>query len=149
MTKICRFAPSPTGFLHVGNVRTAIINYLYAKKFDAKFYLRFDDTDSSRSSQEYANQIIKDLEWLGIKYNKLTKQSDFLDKYEQAKTTLIASGDIYECFESPEELKIKRKSQISAGKRPIYDRNSLNLTNQQKEDLRKQGVKSYFRFKLK
>lgn len=149
MTKICRFAPSPTGFLHVGNIRAAIINYLYAKNTNGKFLLRFDDTDSSRVKDEYRDMILEDLKWLGIKYDNLSKQSDFLDKYEEAKNKLIKSGHLYECFESPEELKMQRKSQTTSGMRPIYDRSALNLTEEQKDNLRSQGVKSYFRFKLK
>lgn len=148
MTKICRFAPSPTGFLHVGNIRAAIINYLYAKKHNGKFLLRFDDTDSSRTTDEYSQMILEDLKWLGISYDSLTKQSDFLDEYAKATKTLINSGHLYECFETPEELKLQRKSQTAAGMRPIYDRSALNLTDEQKEDLRQQGIKSYFRFKL-
>ena len=149
MTKICRFAPSPTGFLHVGNIRAAIINYLYAKKTGGKFLLRFDDTDSSRVKDEYSQMILEDFKWLGIKYDSLTKQSDFLDKYKEATNTLIASGHLYECFETPEELKLQRKSQTAAGMRPIYDRSALNLTDEQKDNLRQQGLKSYYRFKLK
>lgn len=148
MTKICRFAPSPTGFLHVGNIRAAIINYLYAKNNNGKFLLRFDDTDESRVKDEYRQGIIDDLSWLGIKYDNLTKQSDFLDKYEKSKNKLIDLGYLYECFETDEELKLQRKSQTTSGMRPIYDRSALNLTQKQKEDLRQKGVKSYFRFKL-
>ncbi|MBL6664331.1 MAG: glutamate--tRNA ligase [Rickettsiales bacterium] len=149
MTKICRFAPSPTGFLHVGNIRAAIINYLYAKNTNGKFLLRFDDTDASRVKDEYKNMILEDLKWLGIHYDQMTKQSDFLKRYEEAKNQLIKSGHLYECFETPEELKLQRKSQTAAGMRPIYDRSALNLTNEQKDNLRQKGIKSYFRFKLK
>lgn len=148
MTKICRFAPSPTGFLHVGNIRAAIINYLYAKNNNGKFYLRFDDTDSQRTKEEYAQGILEDLKWLDIKFDKFIKQSDFLDKYEEAKNKLIASGRLYECFETQEELALQRKSQITSGSRPIYDRSALNLTEEQKDNLRKSGAKSYYRFLL-
>lgn len=148
MTKICRFAPSPTGFLHVGNIRAAIINYLYAKNCNGKFYLRFDDTDSQRVKEEYALGILEDLKWLDIKFDNLTKQSDFLDKYEEAKNKLIASNRLYECFETQAELSLQRKAQVASGSRPIYDRSALNLTEEQKENLRKSGVKSYYRFLL-
>jgi len=148
MVRICRFAPSPTGFLHVGNIRAAIINYLFVKKHNGKFLLRFDDTDESRVKDEYRDMIIQDFAWLGLEYDNLTKQSDFLDKYEAAKNKLITSGRLYECFETAEELNIQRKSQIRSGMRPIYDRSALNLTSEQKDELRKSGVKSYYRFLL-
>jgi glutamyl-tRNA synthetase len=85
MTTICRFAPSPTGFLHVGNIRAAIINFLYAKKTGGKFFLRLDDTDVERVRDEYREQILRDMEWLGLTHDGLSKQSDRLEKYEEAK----------------------------------------------------------------
>lgn len=109
MTTICRFAPSPTGFLHVGNIRAAIINFLYAKKTGGKFFLRLDDTDAERVRDEYREQILRDMEWLGLAHDGLSKQSDRLEKYEEAKNKLIANGRLYECFETPEELSLQRK----------------------------------------
>ena len=145
---ICRFAPSPTGFLHVGNIRVAVLNFLFCQKYGGEFLLRFDDTDTKRTKAEYKQAIIDDFSWLGISYSKLLKQSDNLDKYEIAKNFLIQSGRLYECFESEIELKMQRNRQIANGQRPIYDRSSLNLTNEQKENLKAQGLKPYYRFLL-
>jgi glutamyl-tRNA synthetase len=148
MTKACRFAPSPTGFLHVGNIRAAIINFLYAKKVGGKFFLRLDDTDIERVRDEYRLQILQDMAWLGLEYDGLFKQSDRLEKYEAAKNRLIASGRLYECFESPEELNLQRKAQIASGLTPIYSRAALKLNDEQKKSLRSQGLKPHYRFLL-
>ncbi len=148
MTKICRFAPSPTGFLHVGNIRAAIINFLYAKKTGGKFLLRLDDTDAERVRDEYRDMILTDMSWLGLEYDALLKQSDRLEKYEAAKNQLIAKGRLYECFETPEELNLQRKAQIASGLTPIYNRAALNLTAEQKNSLRAQGLKPHYRFLL-
>ncbi len=148
MTKICRFAPSPTGFLHVGNIRAAIINFLYAKKTGGKFLLRLDDTDVERVRDEYREMIVTDMDWLGLKYDLLFKESDRLDKYEAAKNKLIASGRLYECFETPEDLNFQRKAQIASGISPIYNRAALNLNEEQKQALRAQGLKPHYRFLL-
>ena len=135
MANICRFAPSPTGFLHVGNIRTAIVNYLYAKKTGAKFILRLDDTDIQRVKEEYRLAIIEDMKWLGLEFDELQFQSKRLDKYEQAKNLLIQSGHLYECFETPEELNMQRRVQASSGVPPVYDRGSLKLSGEQKNKL--------------
>ena len=145
---ICRFAPSPTGFLHVGNIRAAIINFLYAKKTGGKFFLRLDDTDVERVRDEYREQILRDMDWLGLEYDLLIKQSDRLEKYKEAADRLIASGRLYECFETPEELNLQRKSQIVSGLTPIYNRAALKLTAEQKNLLRAQGIKPHYRFLL-
>lgn len=148
MTTICRFAPSPTGFLHVGNIRAAIINFLYTKKSGGKFFLRLDDTDIQRVKDEYRDMILTDMQWLGLSYDKLIKQSDRLDQYEAAKQALIASGRLYECYETPEELSMQRKAQIASGLPPLYNRAALNLTAEQKENLRAAGAKPHYRFLL-
>ena len=148
MTKICRFAPSPTGFLHVGNIRAAIINFLYAKKTGGKFLLRLDDTDVERVRDEYRKMIVADMNWLGLKYDSMFKESDRLDKYEAAKNKLIASGRLYECFETAEDLNFQRKAQIASGISPIYNRAALNLNEEQKQALRAQGLKPHYRFLL-
>lgn len=149
MTTICRFAPSPTGFLHVGNIRAAIINFIFSKKTNGKFLLRLDDTDVERVRDEYREQILRDMDWLGLKHDsEVIKQMDRLAKYEEAKNKLIASGRLYECFETPEELNLQRKSQIVSGMTPIYNRNALKLTAEQKEHLRAQGLKPHYRFLL-
>ncbi|MBM5782450.1 MAG: glutamate--tRNA ligase [Pelagibacterales bacterium] len=148
MSTICRFAPSPTGFLHVGNIRAAIINFLYAKKTGGKFLLRLDDTDTQRVKDEYRDMILSDMSWLGLEYDQLLKQSDRLEKYESAKNQLIKSGRLYECFETPEELNLQRKAQIASGITPIYNRAALKLTEEQKDNLRKSGLKPHYRFLL-
>jgi glutamyl-tRNA synthetase len=150
--KICRFAPSPTGFLHVGNIRAAIINFLYAKKcqksFGGKFILRLDDTDIERVKEEYCAMIIEDMSWLGLDYNDFIKQSSRLKRYEEAKNQLINSGRIYPCYETIEELNLQRKSQIASGQSPIYNRSALNLTQEQKEIFHSRGIKPHYRFLL-
>lgn len=143
-----RFAPSPTGFLHVGNIRTAIINFLFAKKFNGQFFLRLDDTDTKRVKDEYREMIFQDMAWLKLDFTQSFKQSQRLEIYQRAKEKLIASGRLYECFESEEELNLQRKSQIASGLTPIYNRNALKLTNDQKQNLRNQGIKPHYRFLL-
>jgi len=148
MTKICRFAPSPTGFLHVGNMRAAIINFLYAKKTGGKFLLRLDDTDTQRVKDEYREMILNDMAWLSLKYDDLFKQSNRLEKYEEAKNLLIKKGRLYECFETAQELSLQRKAQIASGQAPIYNRASLRLNKEQKDALRAQGLQPHYRFLL-
>lgn len=148
MTKICRFAPSPTGFLHVGNMRAAIINFLYAKKTGGKFLLRLDDTDTQRVKDEYRHMILTDMAWLSLQYDDLFKQSSRLQRYEEAKNSLIKNGRLYECFETAEELSLQRKAQIASGQTPIYNRASLRLNEEQKSALRAQGLQPHYRFLL-
>jgi len=148
MTIKVRFAPSPTGFLHVGNIRTAIINFLYAKKNNGEFFLRLDDTDTQRVRDEYREMIVQDLNWLGLDYDLFFTQSQRLENYQLAKEKLIANGRLYECFETEEELNLQRKSQNASGIPPIYNRNALKLTAEQKKILRSQGLKPHYRFLL-
>ena len=148
MTTKVRFAPSPTGFLHVGNIRAAIINYLYAKKTAGKFFLRLDDTDSQRVRDEYRDMIFIDMNWLGLKYDETFKQSERLERYEEAKNKLLANHRLYECFETAEELNLQRKAQSASGIAPVYNRASLKLTKEQKDELRKSGLKPHYRFLL-
>ncbi len=148
MTTICRFAPSPTGFLHVGNIRAAIINFLYAKKTGGKFLLRLDDTDAQRVRDEYRQMILTDMDWLNLSYDNLFKESDRLEKYEDAKNKLIASGRLYECFETAQDLNFQRKGQVASGIAPIYNRAALNLNEEQKKELRASGLKPHYRFLL-
>jgi glutamyl-tRNA synthetase len=148
MTKICRFAPSPTGFLHVGNIRAAIINFLYAKKVGGKFMLRLDDTDTQRVKDQYREMILGDLAWLNLDYDIFVRQSDRLDRYREAKNQLINNGRLYECFETAEELNLQRKSQIASGQQSIYNRASLQLTQEQKNNLKNSGIKPHYRFLL-
>jgi glutamyl-tRNA synthetase len=148
MTVKVRFAPSPTGFLHVGNIRTAIINFLYAKKNNGEFFLRLDDTDTQRVRDEYRKMIVQDLNWLGLDYDLFFTQSQRLENYQLAKEKLIANGRLYECFETEEELNLQRKSQNASGIPPIYNRNALKLSVEQKKNLRSQGLKPHYRFLL-
>lgn len=147
-TVTTRFAPSPTGYIHVGNLRTALMNYLIARKSGGTFILRLDDTDQERSKQEYADGIMADLEWLGIHWDRVEKQSLRMDRYREAAEDLKAKGRFYECFESPVELDLKRKKQLNMGKPPVYDRASLKLTDAEKSAFRAEGRDGYWRFLL-
>ncbi len=143
-----RFAPSPTGYIHVGNLRTALMNYLIAHKTGGQFILRLDDTDQERSKQEYADAIMRDLEWLGLHWDRVEKQSLRLDRYREVAETLKSSGRFYEVFETPTELDLKRKKQLNMGKPPVYDRAGLKLSEADKEKLRAEGRAGYWRFLL-
>lgn len=145
---VTRFAPSPTGYIHVGNLRTALMNYLIARKAGGTFILRLDDTDRERSRQEYADALMQDLEWLGLTWDRLERQSDRLGRYAEVAGDMRASGRFYECFESPTELDLKRKKQLNMGRPPVYDRSSLKLTAEEKEKLRAEGREGYWRFRL-
>ena len=127
-----RFAPSPTGKLHVGNVRTALVNWLFAKGQGGAFVLRIDDTDLARSTQEYEDGIETDLTWLGLVWDERYNQSKRFDRYEEAAARLKASGRLYACYETSEELDRRRKVQLSRGLPPIYDRAALLLTEAEK-----------------
>jgi glutamyl-tRNA synthetase len=143
-----RFAPSPTGQLHVGNARIALANFLFAKKHGAIFLLRIDDTDTERSKPEYEQNIFLDLQWLGITWGESFKQSDRTKLYDAAAEKLKASGRLYPCFESEEELKAKREMRIKRGLAPVYDRAMLKLTAEQRAQAEANGKKPYWRFKL-
>ncbi|ATQ55881.1 glutamate--tRNA ligase [Paracoccus yeei] len=143
-----RFAPSPTGHIHVGNLRTALMNYLIARKAGGTFILRLDDTDRERSKQEYADGIQRDLEWLGLTWDRIERQSDRLDRYAEAAEGLRAARRLYEVFETPTELDLKRKKQLNMGKPPVYDRAGLNLSDEDKVRLRAEGRDGYWRFLL-
>ena len=147
MTKV-RFAPSPTGKLHVGNVRTAIFNYLFARKAGGTFLLRIDDTDTERSTQAYEDGIREDLTWLGIVWDETFKQSDRFDRYDAAAETLKEKGLLYACYETGEELERKRRLQMANGRPPVYDRAALELTDADKAKLEAEGRKPHWRFKL-
>ncbi|WP_170365306.1 glutamate--tRNA ligase [Ruegeria arenilitoris] len=143
-----RFAPSPTGYIHVGNLRTALMNYLIARKAGGTFILRIDDTDPERSKKEYVDAIKQDLEWLGLHWDRVERQSDRLDRYAEAADKLREIGRFYEAFETPTELDLKRKKQLNMGKPPVYDRAALNLSEAEKEALRSERGNGVWRFKL-
>ncbi|MDP3958713.1 MAG: glutamate--tRNA ligase [Pseudorhodobacter sp.] len=145
---VTRFAPSPTGYIHVGNLRTALMNYMIARKAGGTFILRLDDTDQERSKQEYADGIMADLDWLGLHWDRVEKQSLRLERYRAAADDLRAAGRFYECFETPVELDLKRKKQINMGHPPVYDRTSLKLTEPDRARLRGEGREGYWRFRL-
>ncbi len=148
MTTVTRFAPSPTGYIHVGNLRTALMNYLIARKTGGTFILRIDDTDQERSKQEYVDALKADLEWLGLLWDREERQSARGERYAEAAGQLRAAGRFYECFESPTELDLKRKKQLNMGKPPVYDRTSLRLSEDEKAALRAEGREGYWRFQL-
>jgi glutamyl-tRNA synthetase len=145
---VTRFAPSPTGYLHVGNLRTALFNYLITRKAGGTFILRLDDTDPERSKQEYADAIQEDLEWLGLTWDRLERQSARLDRYAQAAEDLRGKGRFYECFETPVELDLKRKKLLNMGRPPVYDRAALTLSEADKNKLRAERGAGHWRFKL-
>ncbi len=148
MTVTVRFAPSPTGLIHIGNARTAIINWLYAKKAGGRFILRFDDTDAARSKTEYAEAIIKDLDWLGLVHDELHYQSRRFDAYDAAAEKLKKDGRLYACYETPDELERRRRRQLATGKPPVYDRAGLQLSDAEKKALEAEGRTPHWRFKL-
>ncbi|WP_170342096.1 glutamate--tRNA ligase [Ruegeria arenilitoris] len=143
-----RFAPSPTGYIHVGNLRTALMNYLIARKAGGTFILRIDDTDPERSKEEYVDAIKQDLEWLGLHWDRVERQSDRLDRYAEAADKLREISRFYEAFETPTELDLKRKKQLNMGKPPVYDRAALNLSEAGIEALRAERGNGVWRFKL-
>jgi glutamyl-tRNA synthetase len=143
-----RFAPSPTGYLHIGNMRAALMNYLIARKAQGTFILRIDDTDPERSKEEYVDGIKRDLEWLGLHWDRIERQSLRLDHYHAAADQLRDMGRLYECFETPTELDLKRKKQLNMGKPPVYDRAALALSAADKDALRAERGAGHWRYKL-
>lgn len=146
---VTRFAPSPTGYLHVGNLRTALFNYLIAKKAGGTFILRLDDTDPERSTPEYADAIQRDMEWLGLSWDRIERQSERLDRYATAADALRENGRFYEAFETPVELDLKRKKQLNMHLPPVYDRAALKLSDAEKDKLRAERGQGVWRFLLK
>jgi len=145
---VTRFAPSPTGRLHVGNIRTALHNMLWARKHDGRFLLRLDDTDLARSTEEYAEAIHADLDWLGLSPDDRVRQSDRFALYEVRFEELRAAGRVYPAYESAEELDLKRKVLAGRGLPPIYDRAALALTDAERSRLEADGIRPHWRFKL-
>lgn len=148
MTVRVRFAPSPTGRLHVGNIYIALNNWLFAKQHHGQFLLRLDDTDLERSTAEFAQGIETDLTWLGLTWDLFQRQTERLARYDEAAARLKASGRLYPCYESAEELQLKRKVQLQQGRPPIYDRAALKLTAEDRAKLEAAGNQPYWRFKL-
>lgn len=144
-----RFAPSPTGYLHVGNARTALISWLFAKNNKGHFLLRIDDTDLERSKKEYEDAIEDGLKWMGLSWDEKARQRDRTDRYNEQIEALKKDGWLYACYETPEELALKRKRQLGMGKPPIYDRGALEITEAEKKAFEEEGRKPHWRFKLK
>jgi glutamyl-tRNA synthetase len=145
---VVRFAPSPTGRIHIGNARTALVNYFFARKHGGAFILRFDDTDSERSTEEYALGIEVDLEWLGVAPDRTFRQSARFGIYDGAAVRLKESGRLYPCYETAEELERKRRLQVARGAPPVYDRAALKLTDAERAALEAAGRKPHWRFRL-
>ena len=143
-----RFAPSPTGYIHVGNLRTALMNYLIARKAGGTFILRIDDTDPERSKEEYVEALKQDLDWLGLHWDRVERQSLRLDRYAEAAQKLREMGRFYEAFETPTELDLKRKKQLNMGRPPVYDRAALALSEAERDALRAERGNGVWRFKL-
>ncbi|WP_412058532.1 glutamate--tRNA ligase [Bartonella sp. DGB2] len=143
-----RFAPSPTGYIHIGNTRPALFNWLYTKAHGGKFVLRYDDTDQERSKQEYIDMIAVDLDWLGIKPDAIYYQSKRFARYDEVVSDLKAKGVLYPCYESAEELERRRKIRLSRKLPPIYGREALRLTKAEKQTYESEGRKPHWRFLL-
>ncbi len=143
-----RFAPSPTGLLHVGNIRTALHNWMLARQSGGRFILRIDDTDAERSREDYVDAIRADLTWLGLDWDQEERQSARLTRYDAAFSALLAAGRIYPCYESAQELEIKRKIALGRGLPPIYDRAALKLTEAERAAKEAEGTPAHWRFLL-
>lgn len=148
MTVTARFAPSPTGRLHIGNVRTAVLNWLFARKHGGTFILRLDDTDRQRSTEEFAEGIREDLRWLGLVWGREERQSSRTARYDEMAEKLKKAGRLYPCYETEEELERRRKRQLARGEPPIYDRSALRLTDEDRSKLEAEGRRPYWRFRL-
>lgn len=149
MTNIkVRFAPSPTGSMHIGNTRTALFNWLLAKKLGGEFILRIDDTDLVRSKKEYEDIIRDVLTWLGLTWSDEKRQTARIERHREVAKKMMEEGRIYPCYETPEELEFMRKKLMAKGLPPIYDRSALKLTKEQIETYEKEGRKPHYRFKL-
>ncbi len=148
MSVTVRFAPSPTGRIHAGNIRTAMFNYLFARRAGGRLIFRLDDTDTERSTEEFARGIEEDLHWLGVDWAEKARQSDRFDRYAEAVEKLKTAGRLYPAYETPDELELKRKRQLARGKPPVYDRAALKLTAEDRAKLEAEGRKPHWRFKL-
>jgi glutamyl-tRNA synthetase len=146
---IVRFAPSPTGRIHIGNARAALLNWLFALKTGGQFILRYDDTDTARSTQEFADGIARDVAWLGIEPHRVEWQSKRFDRYDAVADDLRKRGFLYPCYETADELDRRRKRQQARGMPPVYDRAALKLTKEESDAFLAEGRKPHWRFKLK
>ena len=145
---VVRYAPSPTGRLHIGNARSALLNWLFARANDGDYILRLDDTDTQRSTEAFAAGIVADLRWLGIEPSRTVRQSERTALYDAARDRLIAAGRLYPCYETEDELDRRRKRARARGLPPIYDRAALKLTDEQRKQFEAEGRKPHWRFRL-
>ncbi|WP_062117071.1 glutamate--tRNA ligase [Aureimonas sp. AU40] len=148
MSVSVRFAPSPTGYLHIGNLRPALFNWLFAQREGGRFVLRYDDTDVERSKREYADAILEDIGWIGIRPDLILRQSDRIALYEAAAEQLREKGVLYPCFETPDELERRRKRRMARGLPPIYGREALSLTAEERAAFEAEGRRPHWRFLL-
>ncbi|WP_133366146.1 glutamate--tRNA ligase [Qipengyuania sediminis] len=148
MTTVTRFAPSPTGLLHVGNIRTALHNWLLAKKRGGRFLLRIDDTDKARSREAFVAAVRADLAWLDLDIDGEARQSERLAIYEASFAKLVEQGRVYPCYETAQELELKRKVLLGRGLPPVYDRAALALSAEEQADKEAAGIAPHWRFKL-
>jgi glutamyl-tRNA synthetase len=148
MTITTRFAPSPTGRLHVGNIRTALHNWLWARRNGGRFLLRIDDTDAERSREEHVAAIRADLDWLGLDHDGEARQSERFALYEEKFEALVAAGHIYPAYETGQELDLKRKVLLGRGLPPVYDRAALSLTRDEIAAYEAEGRRPHWRFRL-
>lgn len=147
MSETVRFAPSPTGEIHIGNVRTALYNWFLARD-GGIFVLRFDDTDAERSEERFATLIEEDLAWLGMRPHRVERQSARLARYDAVAQDLRDRGLLYPCYETPEELERKRALQRARGRPPVYDRAALALGDEDRRRLEAEGRRPHYRFRL-
>ncbi len=148
ITVATRFAPSPTGRLHIGNLRAAVVNWLFARQHGGRFLLRLDDTDAARSTEAFADSIRHDLAWAGLAPDAEVRQSERAALYDAALARLVAAGRAYPAYDTPDELDLKRRLQRAAGKPPVYDRSALALTDADRAHLEAQGRRPHWRFRL-
>lgn len=148
MTVITRFAPSPTGTLHVGNLRTALHNWLFAKANGGRFLLRIDDTDRERSEERHVVSIRADLAWLGLPPDGEERQSARFDRYEARFAELVAAGRVYPAYETAQELDLTRKVLLGRGLPPVYDRAALALSDAERAAFEAEGRTPHWRFRL-
>ncbi|WP_237154962.1 glutamate--tRNA ligase [Oryzibacter oryziterrae] len=148
MTVTVRFAPSPTGRIHIGNARTALFNWLFALKSGGRFILRLDDTDQARSTEEFASGIVTDLAWLGVEPHESFRQSDRFARYDEVKADLVARGLLYPCYETAEELDYGRRRRLARHLPPVYDRAALKLSEEDRAKLEAEGRRPHWRFLL-
>ena len=148
MSVVTRFAPAPTGRLHVGNIRTALHTWLLARKGGGRFWLRIDDTDATRSRPEFVEGIRADLAWLGLAPDGEVRQSERFALYETGFARLVEAGRVYRCYETAQELELKRKVRLGRGLPPVYDRAALGLSEADHEAKAAAGERPHWRFKL-